>query len=349
MRPDKRRRIGQTSLEVSQIGLGGAALGNVFGAVSEQAALDTISAARTAGVNYFDTAPLYGGGLSEIRLGAGLPRYVRDEIVISTKVGYSLIPRMPDEVPQRGFADALPFKTVFDFSRDAVMRSLDESLKRLATDRVDIAIIHDPDESLSVLPGHNPYEKSHFAEVMEQTYPTLAELRAQGVVKAVGLGMNQWQMLYDFARAGDFDCFLLAGRYTLLEQESLRQLLPLCQHKKISIIIGSPYNSGVLATGATKDTWYNYAPAPHDILERTRQIEAVCARHNVALQAAALQFPFGHPAVVSVIPGARSAAEVEANLAFFRQAIAADFWAELKHLSLIDPDTPVRAGNEHDG
>jgi D-threo-aldose 1-dehydrogenase len=176
---------------------------------------------------------------------------------------------------------------------------------------------------------------------MEETYPVLDDLRRQGVVKAIGLGMNQWQMLWDFAHAGDFDCFLLAGRYTLLEQAPLQRFLPMCAEKKISIIIGGPYNSGILATGATESAHYNYMRATPEILKRVQQIEAVCTRHGVSLPAAALQFPLGHPAVASVIPGARSVAELHANLDYFRQAIPADFWVELKELGLIDAASPT--------
>lgn len=341
MRPDRRRRLGRSSVEVTQFGLGGAAFGNIHSVVSEEAVAGAIGAAYAAGVRYFDTAPLYGHGRSEARLGAGLARYHRDEVVISTKVGYALEPRTPDRMPKSIFVDPLPFEPVFNYSREAVLRSFEQSLRRLKTDRIDILLIHDPDEGASLQPGLDPYAKSHFREVMEQAYPALHELRAQGVVRAIGLGMNQWQMLCDFARAGDFDCFLLAGRYTLLEQESLHQLLPLCESRGISIIIGGPYNSGILATGAVQNAYYNYAPATPEVLERTRRIEAVCARRHVALQAAALQFPFGHPAVAAVIPGARSAAELKANVGFFEQQIPADFWAELKGLSLVDPAAPV--------
>ena len=176
---------------------------------------------------------------------------------------------------------------------------------------------------------------------MNETYPILDDLRRQGVIKAIGLGMNQWQLLWDFAHAGDFDCFLLAGRYTLLEQAPLQRFLPMCEEKNISIIIGGPYNSGILATGAKPGAYYNYAPAPQPILARVQGIEAVCARHGVTLAAAALQFPLGHPAVAAIIPGARSAAELQTNLGYFRQPIPADFWAELKAEGLIDAASPI--------
>jgi D-threo-aldose 1-dehydrogenase len=342
MKANQLRQIGKTSLHVTQFGLGGTTLGNIYSAVEEPAALDTIDAAYQAGMRYFDTAPLYGYGLSEMRLGKGIARYPRDQVVISTKVGWALVPLEPGQ-PQAIdiFAKALPFRGVIDYSRAAILRSIEESLKRMNTDRIDILLMHDPDEAVSIKPGRDPYEVSHFAQAMKEAYPILDDLRRQGVIKAIGVGMNQWQMLHDFAQAGDFDCFLLAGRYTLLEQEPMNKFLPLCEKKKISVIIGGPYNSGILATGAVEGAYYNYQPAPPRMLVWVRQIEEVCARHKVALQAAALQFPFGHPAVTSIIPGARSVAELHANLAYVQQQIPADFWAELKSLGLIDPTAPV--------
>lgn len=341
MQADKRQKVGPYGLEITQMGLGGTTFGNIYNAVDDGDANATIDAAHGAGVRYFDTAPLYGYGLSEKRLGAGLGRYPRDELVISTKVGYTLVPRTEEDQGNPLFADAPPLTSVFDYSRDAVLRSFESSLERLGTDRVDILLIHDPDETVTFVDDSDPYAKSHFKDVMEQTYPALAELRDQGAVKAIGLGMNQWQMLDDFARAGDFDCFLLAGRYTLLEQESARQLLPACTERGVRVVIGGPYNSGILASGAVEGAYYNYEPAPPEILQRVGRIEAVCARHEVPLPAAALQFPFGHPAVASIIPGARSAAELESNIAFFTQDIPADFWAELRAEGLVDPVAPL--------
>ena len=347
MKREKKQKIGRYGLEITQMGMGGAALGNLYATVEEGAAIDTIAAAYAADIRYFDTAPLYGYGRSETRLGVGLSRYNRNELVISTKVGYSLVPRTSEEPSNSPFVDVPPFETVFDYSRDAVLRSVEESLRRLQTDRIDILFIHDPDEGLSTEPGFSdPYANSHFSEVMKQLYPALDELRAQRIVQAVGVAMNQWQMLCDFAMEGDFDCFLLAGRYTLLEQESFHRLLPLCEEKNIRIVIGGPYNSGILATGVVEGAYYNYLPATGGILERTRQIQEVCERHSVPLQAAALQFPCGHPVVAAIIPGARSIAEIEANAAFFEHKIPVDFWDELKDLSLIAANTPLPISND---
>lgn len=340
MRAAATTRVGRHGLEITRMGLGCAPFGNLALAVVEQTAVDTMTAAHAAGVRYFDVAPLYGYGLSESRVGAGLAHLGRDGLVISTKVGQTLVTETGGPSDDH-FVHAPASGKVYDFSRDAILRCIEGSLKRLKTDRIDIALIHDPDLGQRPDSGTGTYISSHLDEVMEQTYPVLDDLRARGTIKAVGLGMNQWQMLHDFALAGDFDCFLLAGRYTLLEQESMHELLPLCQEKGIGIIIGGPYNSGVLATGAVKGALYNYRPAPADILDRTRRIEAVCARHNVPLAAAALQFPFGHPAVASIIPGAKSVAEVQANAAFFEWTIPADLWAELKSLSLLEAEAPV--------
>jgi D-threo-aldose 1-dehydrogenase len=342
MKLDKKQEIGRQGLEVTQMGMGGAALGNLYTVVDEKGAGETIASAYSAGIRYFDTAPLYGYGRSENRLGLELSRYKRDDFVISTKVGYSLVPRTAEEPPESPFVDVPSLDKEFDFSRDAVLRSFEESLKRLQTDYIDILFIHDPDEGISIQPDFDdPYSVSHFSRAMDQVYPALDELRAQKVVKAVGAAMNQWQMLHDFAVEGDFDCFLLAGRYTLLEQEPARRFLPLCEEKGIRIVIGGPYNSGILATGAVEGAYYNYLPATPEVLDRTRRIQQVCAHHNVSLQAAALQFPFGHPSIASIIPGARSAAEIGANVAFFEEEIPDEFWTELKDLSLISAEAPL--------
>jgi D-threo-aldose 1-dehydrogenase len=224
--------------------------------------------------------------------------------------------------------------SMFDYSRDGVLRSLEESRKRLGIDKIDIVYIHDPDVNDS------------FKQALDEAFPALADLKSQGVIGAIGAGMNQAEMLCDFAKNADFDCFLLAGRYTLLDQIALKELLPLCQQKNISIIIGGAYNSGILATGAVEGAHYNYAPAPPEIMEKTRKIETVCARFNIPMKAAALQFPFGHPAVVSNIPGVKTKERFEENLSLFTHPIPAEFWAALKAESLIVPEAPVPAGSQ---
>jgi D-threo-aldose 1-dehydrogenase len=289
--------------------------------VSEGEALDTVEAAWERGLRFFDTAPLYGSGLSEQRLGTVLRTKPRDEFVLSTKVGRLLRPDGPREPSM--FKGTPPLHPVFDFSQEATLRSLDASLARLGFDRVDVALIHDPDD--------------HYAEAVAGAYPALERLRGEGVVRAIGVGMNQTELLTRFARDGDFDCFLLAGRYTLLDTSGLDELLPLCTERGISIVAGGVFNSGVLASGGT----YDYAPAPPEVLERAARLREVCARWGLPLEAAAVQFPLGHPAVASIIPGPNAPEQVRTNLAWMRQEIPAELWAGLKAERLIRADAPT--------
>jgi D-threo-aldose 1-dehydrogenase len=337
----KSRSVGKSGVTVTELGLGGTPLGNLYRAMDLVGAIATVHAAAEAGIRYIDTAPVYGYGLSEERIGQGIEALPRAEFVISTKVGYTLVPTDSAAQKQGVWDKPPPMRSEFDFSRDAVLRSIEGSLARLGLSAIDMIAIHDPDESIFLKPDDDPYAHSHFKEAMAGAYPALAELRRQGVIKAIGVGMNQWQMLCDFAEAGDFDYFLLAGRYTLLDQDSLARLVPLCERRGVSLIIGGPYNSGILATGAVPGATYNYQSAAPELLQRVQRIEAVCARHGVSLQAAALQFPLHNPVVASIIPGARSIGEVEANLAFLREPIPPEFWAELKSARLIDPASPT--------
>jgi D-threo-aldose 1-dehydrogenase len=330
------RPLGRTGLRVSQIGFGGAPLGNLFAALSEADAASAVAGAFAAGIRLFDTAPLYGHGLSEHRIGAVLRHYKRDEFVLATKVGRLL---RPDPAADGGlYRGILPFATEFDYSYDGVLRSVEDSLQRLGLARLDIVHIHDIDvwthKSQAAM-------DERFAEVMGGGYPALLRLRDEKAIGAIGVGVNEWQACQRFAEAGDFDCFLLAGRYTLLEQAALDSFLPLCVARNIAVIIGGPFNTGILATGAVAGATYNYHPAPAEVMERVRRIETVCRAHGVALASAALQFPLHHPAVASVIPGARSAAEVAANLATFETAVPAALWAELKQAGLLRADAPT--------
>jgi D-threo-aldose 1-dehydrogenase len=325
---------------VTALGLGGAALGNLYAAVDEGDAAATVAAALGEGIRYLDTAPAYGYGLSEARIGRALASSDSADVVLATKVGWRL-ESVTGEEPEWGiWAEAPALKAVMDFSAEAVRASLEGSLRRLGVDRVDILWIHDPDEAASA-GGRDPDAPSHFREAMENAYPVLDRMRADGRVGAIGVGISQWEMLFEFAEAGDFDAFLLANRYTLLEQEPLQRLFPLCERRRISIVIGGAFNSGILATGAVAGARYDYQPAAADVLARVRRLEAVCARHRVPLPAAALQFPLAHPTVASLIFGARSPAEVEENCRLASLAIPAGFWAELKAEGLLDPDAPV--------
>jgi D-threo-aldose 1-dehydrogenase len=277
-------------------------------------------------MNFFDTAPLYGSGVSETRLGQVLSRRDRNSFVLASKVGRLLVPD-PDRPQDVWSEDLPPIKAVFDYTYDGTMRSIEESLERLKLDRVDILHIHDPD--------------NHYDEAMNGSYKALDKLRSEGVIKAIGAGMNQAEMLARFAREGDFDCFLLAGRYTLIDHTGLKELLPICTEKHISIIVGGPYNSGILAMGAVEGATFNYSPAPPDIMDKVQRIETICARHQVPLKAAALQFPLAHPAVAAIIPGGRNPAEVDENAALVQYDIPNDFWADLRTDGLIPDAAPT--------
>ena len=340
----KTRAVTASGLRVTTMGLGGTGLGNMYRATDPKVAHETVHAAFENGLRYFDTAPVYGFGLAESRLGEAIASLPRGEIVISSKVGYDLVPIPPEDVKPVLWDGAPPFRADFDYSRDAVLRSIEGSLKRLGVDTIDMLAIHDPDEAIHFSPGEDPHARSRFKEAMEGAYPVLDDLRSQGVIKAVGVGINQWQMLSDFVTAGRFDYFLLAGRYTLLEQEPLATLLPECEKRGTKIVIGGPYNSGILATGPVEGATFNTRPAPPEVLDRVRHIQKVCESHGVPLPAAALQFPLGHPAVVSVIPGARSVSELEQNLAFMQWNIPTSLWSDLKAEGLIDTGSPQPAG-----
>ncbi|PZA06076.1 MULTISPECIES: aldo/keto reductase [unclassified Meiothermus] len=320
-------------LRLTRLGLGVGTLGSLFQPVSDEAAQAVLEAAWEGGIRYYDAAPWYGFGLAEERLGHFLAG--RIGYVVSTKVGRLLragAPPHPSQFDARGepvFKTPSRLNVVYDYTYDGFMRSLEESLGRLGLDRVDILLIHDPDVAgLSV------------REVMEGGYKALFELREQGVVRAIGAGMNQWEMLLEFAREGDFDLFLLAGRYTLLEQESLREFLPLCVKKGIGVVIGGVYNSGLLAN-PRPGAHYNYAEVPTHVLQRALRIQAVCHRHGVPLKAAAIQFPLGHPAVVSVLTAGRTPEQLEENLSMFQIPIPQDLWAELKAEGLLAEAAPV--------
>ncbi len=331
----ERRRLGSTAVEVSVLGLGCGPLGGLFDVIDEGQASATVAAALDAGITYFDTAPLYGHGLSEHRLGTGLRR-ARDRAVISTKVGRLLRPAGPGG-PEAGMSrDALPFDVVYDYTRDGVLRAFEDSLQRLGTDRVDILYVHDLSRRWL-----GDAVEPRFRELMDGGYPALAELRAAGVVGAIGVGMNDTQMLTRFAAAGDFDVFMLAGRYTLLDQSALDGLFQACAARNVSIVAAGPFNSGILATGARAGARFFYADAPAEILDRTRRIEAVCADHGVPLATAALRFALRHPIVASVATGMVSPDEVARNAAALAAPVPAALWSDLGAAGLLHPETPA--------
>lgn len=334
-----RRRLGQTDVEVTELGFGGASIGELFVRVSERDAAATVAAAWDAGVRYFDTAPWYGRGLSELRTGAGLRDHPRAEYALSTKVGRYLRPSVADDFDGSPWVGGCRNDVVFDYTYDGIMRSVEQSRLRLGITRFDLAVIHDLDR----LYFDEATWDAHFRDLTTSGWRALDELRSSGQIRAIGAGINARGLITRFLDALDLDVFLVAMPYTLLHQEVLDDEFPAAVDRGAGFVIGAVFQSGILATGAVEGATYDYAPAPPEIMERVRRIEAVCTRHGVPLSAAALQFPLGHPAVASVIPGAFHPDQVERNVAAFRHPIPADLWAELKQEGLLRADAPVPA------
>ena len=327
-------------MQTSALGLGGAPIGGFRFALSEQQGADTVSAGYEAGLRYFDTSPYYGYGRSELLYGHALRSRPRDSFVLSTKVGRWMAPIGEGETVAGWRSGGLPFKPTFDYSRDGTLRSIEQSLLRLGMSRIDVVLIHDVDV---VSQGSQAEADRRFAETMAGCYPALVELRRAGVIRAIGTGLNETAMTLRFAREADLDCVMLAGRYTLLEQGALDELLPLCERKGMSMLLAAPFNSGILAVGASAGATYDYKPALPPVLDKVRRIEAVCRRHGVELPTAALQFPLGHPRLASIVAGATKPDEVRQNVARMAVPIPADLWRELKHEGLLAQAAPVPA------
>ncbi len=335
-----RRRVGKTKLEVTTLGLGGAPMGGFRANISDAEAVGLTDTAYELGVRYFDTSPFYGYGRSELRMGAGLREKPRDDYVLSTKIGRIMHALKPGEKPPADFREnGLPgFAPVFDYTYDGVMRSLEHSHFRLGISRIDIALVHDVDfwtiKDRAIL-------DQRYKTVMDSGFKALDELRRASVIGAIGVGINESDTSLRFIQAGDFDCMLLAGRYTLLEQGGLEAFLPECVKRGVSVILGGPYNSGILTGGVKADTTHDYVQAPAPLIEKARKIEAVCKRHGVELGAAAMQFPLFHPALCAVIPGALAASEVKQNVERLSVKIPTELWSELKREELLDPSAPT--------
>lgn len=332
-------RRGDGGLAFSELGFGTAPLGNLYRAIPDAEADATLEAAWDGGIRYYDTAPLYGLGLAETRLNRFLRGRPRDGTLLSTKVGRLLRVAPPERRTGIGkFFETPSRREVYDYSHDGVLRSVEASLERLGVDRIDILFVHDLDIYTH---GSAAESDRRIRQFMASGYDALLRLRDEAVIRAFGAGVNEWQVCEALAEQGDFDLFLLAGRYTLLEQDALASFLPLCERRGIGVVLGAPYNSGILATGPVEGAFYDYEPAPPAILDRVRRIEAVCGRHGVPLIAAALRFPLRHPAVVSVIPGGQGAEQVRDSLALLDVAIPAELWAELKAEGLMREDAPT--------
>ncbi len=329
MRPDEVIPLGRTGVRVTRLGVGCAWFGNLYRAVPEDAADAVLARAFELGIRLVDTAPLYGFGLADRRIAPALARAGRDGFVVSTKVGRTLRARRPDDPAELAydgngplFVDAPALHADFDFSYDAVMRGIEESLGRLGLERLDIVLIHDPDD--------------HYAQAVDGAYRALHTLRSEGVVGAIGVGMNEPGMSARFARDTDIDCVLIAGCYTLLDQSGAEELLPACARRGIGVVVGGVFNTGVLAQPSPQ-ACYKYQVVPDDVLARVRRLARTCESHGVALKAAALQFPLRHPAVTSVLTGVRSTAELDDNARLLQVPVPEAMWQELYSTGLLSP------------
>jgi D-threo-aldose 1-dehydrogenase len=322
----------------ARLGLGGAPLGNLFARVEDAAARCLLDAAWDSGCRSFDTAPHYGHGLSERRFGDALRARDRSTFVLSSKVGRLLTPDPAAPADQHGYVGILPFSQRWDYSAAAVRRSLEDSLQRLGLARLDVLFVHDCDAA-----SHSPNADAVRRQVIGEALPALHALKSEGLVRAVGLGVNDVQIVVDVLRDADLDSLLLAGRYSLLDHSALPELLPLCSARGVRIALGGAFNSGLLATGTRGGgvARFNYAPAAQTWVERTAHIEAVCDAHRVPLRAAALQFPLAHPAIDVVMVGARNAAEWQDALAMVQRPIPAAFWRDLRAAGLLPEAAPT--------
>lgn len=332
--------MGSTTLSLPELGFGTAPLGNLYHPLTEEQAQAIVELVWSSGFRYFDTAPHYGQGLSERRIGDRLRQCQGRDYILSTKVGRLLKPATYS-YERHGFYSPMPFDVHYDYSYDGVMRSFEDSLQRLGLARVDILFMHDIGRAT-----HGSRHDELFSIAMAGGYRAMNELREQGLVKAIGLGVNEFEVCEAALQHGDWDCFLLAGRYTLLEQAALDSFLPKCLQRNCSVVIGGAYNSGILATGtkAGVTPYYNYAPAPPHVIYKVRQLETLCDRYRFPLAAAALQFPLAHPAVASVIPGMGSIRQVTQTLSLLNTSIPDAFWRDLRSHGLVHPQAPLPGG-----
>lgn len=339
----KKKSIGNTGLEVTTLGFGAASVGNLYKAVTDDEAKRTLTASIESGINLYDTAPRYGLGLSERRVGDALRSLNREDFVLSTKVGRVLTPDRKANTNELryGFDTPMPFDAHYDYTYDGIMRSFEDSLQRLGLAEIDILLVHDIG-----VDTHGEKDGYYYDQLATSGYKALDELRSNKLIKAVGLGVNETEICERVMTLGQFDCFLLAGRYSLLEQDALNSFLPKCEQHGASIILGGPYNSGILATGVknSANPTYNYEPAPQDVINKVSAIEDTCEEFGVTLAAAALQFPLAHQAVATVIPGLGSERRVHKTTELFNEVIPAEFWQALKDKGLVKQQAPVPSG-----
>lgn len=333
------RQFGRTGLDVTVLGFGGAPLGDIYQVLDDATAIATVETAAQSGITLFDAAPLYGQGMAEHRFGTALRRQPAGSFVLSSKIGRLLTPAPGGRTKSTRYVGGLSFNVVHDYSYDGAMRSHEHSLLRFGLPKIDVLLIHDADAW-----SHGPVEgPKRYREAMEGAYRALEKLRAEKVIKGIGIGVNDPVYAVRFLREGDFDCILLAGRYSLLEQPALQEVLPLAVEKNVGVMLGGVFNSGILATGPIAGARYNYTPAPPEIIERVRNIERVCAAHGVALPTAAMHFSLAGPAVSSLVLGAVTPDEVKRNVAALSTKVPAALWADLKAEGLIGASVPTPA------
>lgn len=343
MKANDTRALPRTGQQLTLLGLGCAPLGNLFNAISDIEAQATVDAAWAAGLRYFDTAPYYGYTYSEHRLGQVLRQRQRSDYCLSTKVGRLLKPRSHGLDSTRplvqgdAWVNPLPFEPHFDYTAGGVRRSIEDSLQRLGVAYIDLALVHDIGSAT-----HGQLHAHYWQQLtVGGGLRALEDMRAEGLIGAIGLGVNEWQVVLDTLEYVDLDCTLLAGRYTLLEQGALRPLLEVALQRQVGIIIGGPFNSGILATGPVRDAKFNYETAPAEVLARVEQLQKVCSEFGVPLAAAALQFPLAHPAVVSCVPGVRSADELGGVVQWFETVVPPELWQTMQARGLLADGTPL--------
>ena len=336
----KSRILGRNQIKVSEISLGTASIGNLYKAVADADAAATMQAANSIGINYYDTAPYYGFGLAERRAGDQLRNLSRNDYVLSTKVGRLMRPVSDADVSveRNGFVSPMPFDQIYNYTYDGIMRSFEDSLQRLGVERIDILFVHD----IGTL-THGGANAVLFEQLASSGYAALEELRESGMISSFGLGVNEVEVCEAALEHGDYDCFLLAGRYTLLEQDALNSFLPKCQQRDVSVVIGGAFNSGILAVGTRSLNLihYNYGEAPEHIIAKVTVLEKLCEQYGVSLQAAAVQFPLAHPCTASVCLGMSQAKRVHQALDFYQEKIPVSFWQELKAMGLLHDDAPI--------
>ena len=329
--------ITKKKLKIKNISYGTAVLGNYYEVLSNEEASKVINKAFDLGINYFDTAPLYGFGLSEHRVGMNLQLKDRDSYILSTKVGRLLSPADPKEIDRGAWKGGLNFNPYYDYSYDGTMRCIEQSMHRLGISKIDILHIHDVDYFTH---KEKHLVEKYFSEAIKGAYKALEELRRNGNISAISIGINEFEMAERFLKEVDVDCVMLAGRYTLLEQNSLKTFLPLCEKNKVDILLAAPFNSGILA-GSEKNLNWNYAKASKELIDKVHSLKKICGNYNIPLAAAAIQFPLAHPVVKTVVTGAVNVKELEENVSYLDVKIPNDFWQELKELNLIAKESPV--------